>query len=237
MTWQRRILVVEDEPLVASLLCEVLEQAGFRTRSASNAADARDIADDFDPDAALIDINLGPGPNGIQLGQVLHQVMPGVALVFLTKYFDPHIANGGHGAVPPGSAFLSKDRIGDVRVLVESIESALLPGSIPTHDDLSAGRSIAALPTAQIETLRLVALGLTNAAIAQRRGTSERAVERRLRAAYEALGIIASPDVNPRVEAVKRYVAEAGLPVDDSPELAGSNPLSMTRTATATAVE
>ena len=218
MAWRRRILVVEDEPLVASLLCEVLHQAGFETASAANAADARDLAEAFDPDAALIDINLGAGANGVQLGNVLHQVMPHVALVFLTKYFDPRLVDGSHGDVPPGSSFLAKDQIADTAALVECIEATLRPGSDPPRDDLSAGRTISALSEAQMETLRLAALGLTNAAIASRRGISERAVERRLHEAYDALGIAPSPEVNPRVEAVKRYIAEAGMPADDAPE-------------------
>ena len=218
MTWRRRILVVEDEPLVASLLCEVLDQAGFETASAGNAADARDLAEAFDPDAALIDINLGAGANGLQLGNVLHQVMPHVALVFLTKYFDPRLVDGSHGSVPPGSSFLSKDQIAHTSALIECIEATLRPGSEPARDDLSAGRTISALSEAQVETLRLAALGLTNSTIASRRGTSERAVERRLREAYHALGVDASPEVNQRVEAVKRYIAEAGTPVDDALE-------------------
>ena len=216
MAWRRRILVVEDEPLVASLICEVLDQAGFETVSAGNAAEARDLAEAFDPDAALIDINLGAGANGVQLGAVLHRVMPHVALIFLTKYYDPRLVDGSHGSVPPGSSFLSKDQIADSKALVECIEATLRPGSEPPRDDLSVGRTISALSQAQMETLRLAALGLTNAAIASRRGISERAVERRLHVTYAALGIAASPEVNQRIEAVKRYITEAGMPVDDS---------------------
>lgn len=208
---------MEDEPLVASLICEVLAGAGFDTASAADAAGARDVAESFDPDAALIDVNLGRGACGLQLGYVFHQVMPHVALIFLSKYYDPRLAVGKGGEVPPGSTFIAKDSIRDTGCLVQRIESALRPGNAVHWDDLGRESAISGLTVAQLETLRLAALSYTNAAIAEVRGVSERAVERRLAEVYEALGITASPVINQRVEAVKRYVQEAGMPTQNHP--------------------
>lgn len=56
MWWERRILVVEDEPLVASLICDALNHQGFLASSSPDAIDARAKVDETDPDAALIDI-------------------------------------------------------------------------------------------------------------------------------------------------------------------------------------
>jgi DNA-binding NarL/FixJ family response regulator len=212
---RRRVLVVEDESLVRTLLCSVLEAAGFETSSAASAAEAREMAEGFDPDAALIDINLGAGVNGIQLGHALHRLMPRVALVFLSKYYDTTVASGSPDALPPGAAFLSKNYLVDTEGLIDCIDRTLRRGSTPRRDDPTVGRTIAALSQVQLQTLRLTALGLTNAAIATRRGVSERAVERRLQEVYEVLGIQGSGLVNQRVEAVKRYVDEAGMPTDD----------------------
>ena len=52
----RKLLVVEDEPLMASLLAESLMAANFKVETASDAAKARKVIDRFDPDIMLLDI-------------------------------------------------------------------------------------------------------------------------------------------------------------------------------------
>lgn len=55
-----RILVVEDEPVVAMCLEDILEYLGCVTIGpASNLADGLALADQAEVDAAIIDINLG----------------------------------------------------------------------------------------------------------------------------------------------------------------------------------
>lgn len=210
--WVRRLLVVDDEALVRTLLSEALRSAGFDVATAENAAEARVIVDDFDPDAAVIDIHLGSGPSGLHLGHALHRSNPDVGLVFLTKYHD-RTAGGVDGwDVPDGSAFLAKDRITDTTALTSAIESVLRGGSLP--DERSEG-PLSSLTATQLEILRLAALGLTNAAIGKIRNTKERTVEQRLQAIYIALGIPVTGDHNPRVEAVRTYIQSAGLPNED----------------------
>ena len=99
------------------------------------------------------------------------------------------------------------------RVLVVAVESVLREDSA-SPDERSDG-PLSVLTATQLEFLRLVALGLTNAAIARVRSMRERTVEKRLQAIYTAMGIPVSGDLNPRVEAVRRYIQAAGLPDDD----------------------
>lgn len=214
MSWERRILVLEDEPLVASLICDVLNQQGFRASASANAMDARSKVDETDPDAALIDINLGSGPNGIQFGQWLHRAHPHIALVFLTKHLTPTDTTGGTWQVPPGSSFLSKQRLTDSRSLLIAIEAALREHQAPTRHDLDNQHAITSLTPTQMEILRLAAQGMTNSAIAARRGTTERTVEQRLAAVYETLGIQSTPLINARVQAI-RMLIESGAIIDD----------------------
>ena len=208
-------MVVEDEPLVASLLCDVLKQAGFEARTAPDAVSAQALVEEFDPDGALIDINLGPGPHGLHLGHLLNRTRPDVGLVFLTKYQDPRVSGASGWTVPEGSAFLAKDRISDTKLLMDAIESVLNDSKhVTRHDKIQHG-DFDRLTAIQLEILRLAALGLTNSAIARRRGTLARTVEQRLKTVYQTLGIVVSPDVNPRVEAIRRYIATLGLPTDE----------------------
>jgi DNA-binding NarL/FixJ family response regulator len=210
-TWQRRLLLVEDEPLLASLMVEVLRGAGFEVAHAAGAVEARSLVDDFDPDAALVDVHLGPGPSGLHLGHVLARTHPHVGILLLSRFADVSAAGLDGFALPPGSVFLPKDRIVDTTVLIGAIDAVLAGRPAPAAADHVLG-PLEQLTRAQLAVLRLAASGLSNAAIAARRGTSERSVEQHLQGVYVGFGIELGGDVNPRVEAVRRYVQVAGLP-------------------------
>ena len=217
-TWARRLLLVEDEPLLASLMVEVLRSAGFEVAHATSALEARGMLDGFDPDAALVDVHLGPGPTGLHLGHVLARTHPHVGVLLLSRFADLSAAGLDGWDLPPGSVFVPKDRIVDTDVLLGAIDAVLSGRPGPTGVDDPMG-PLSGLTRSQLAVLRLAASGLSNAAIAARRGTSERSVEQHLQAVYAGLGIEQHAELNPRVEAVRRYIEVAGLPagpdVDD----------------------
>lgn len=105
----RRILVVEDEGLMSALLLKVLEESGFQVRTAGDVLEARRLVDQFDPDAALLDIDLGDGPSGLDLAHALHVQYPHIALVFLTKHPDLRSAGVPEDRLPEHCGFLRKD--------------------------------------------------------------------------------------------------------------------------------
>jgi len=209
--WRRRILVVEDEPLVSSLLCEALTTAHFDAHACADAVSARAAVDEVDPDAALIDIQLGTGPTGIHFGQWLHACHPQVAQIYLTRHVDPKASGLEAWDVPEGSTFLAKDRITRVDSLILAIEGALQQSADPTRHDLDNRSMLSQLTSTQREILRLAAAGLTNAAIAALRGTTERTVEQRMQAVYEALGVSMASDMNPRVQATRIFFESGGV--------------------------
>ena len=71
------------------------------------------------------------------------------------------------------------------------------------------------LTRTQTEVLRMMAQGYTNLEIAARRETSVSAVEQLIKSIFRGLGIVNSPQINPRAEAMRCYIAEAGLPNRD----------------------
>ena len=78
----RRVLLVEDEPLVALLLQQVLQDAGCTVRGpASTLADAERMAGEEGLDAAVLDVNLPGGPT-LPLGAWL--AARGVPVVYVT---------------------------------------------------------------------------------------------------------------------------------------------------------
>lgn len=79
-----RILIIEDEALVAMELRFVLEDLGHEVLGvAATAQAARDLVNENDVDLALVDIHLSDGPTGINLGRELGQDM-GVSVLFMT---------------------------------------------------------------------------------------------------------------------------------------------------------
>lgn len=198
---------------MGALLLQVLAAAGFDARIAPDVIAARRAVVAFDPDAALLDISLGEGPSGLDLAHVLREQYPHIALIFLTKHPDPRTAGVGTDQVPEGCGFLRKDMISDSTYLIDAIDAVLVDEPLAYRHDLSPDRPLSGLTSAQLEVLQLAAQGLTNGAIARSRGVSERAVERSLQLIFVQLGIQTRGDINPRVEAVRRYVAAAGLPV------------------------
>lgn len=203
----RHVLVVEDEPLLRDLIARSLENAGFVVTTAASAADAKRAVKTADPDALLLDIELGPGPNGFDLAEVISRQRPDIGIVFLTNLPDPRFGGRSSKSVAKNQAYIRKSAIDSGAELIQALE-AVLRDRI-THDyrhDLASNRPLAQLSQRQLDTLRLVAEGKTNVQISQIRGTSVRAVESMLQRIFELLDINPS-ESNPRVLAVSKYHA------------------------------
>lgn len=217
----RRVLVVEDERLVAAMLGDTLRRAGFEVEIAHDALEAVRLADAFDPDGALIDVHLGSGPSGLHLGRRLGVDRPELRLIFLSRFGIPtgkRVSNG----LPPRSSFLSKDTIDDPARLVEIIGDALRSSEFSTIERANNDHPIRSLTYTQLSVLRLAALGMSNQAISKEQGTVVRNIEQHLQRVYETLGIDVGPDVNPRVEAIRQYIACFGIPTTDVSKLIDS---------------
>ncbi|MFA4892151.1 response regulator [Brevundimonas sp.] len=88
-----RILVIEDEALVAMELRFVLEDLGHEVvGTAGDAQTARRLVQETEVDLALVDIHLSDGPTGIELGRELGQKL-GVTVLFMTA--NPGMVRSG----------------------------------------------------------------------------------------------------------------------------------------------
>lgn len=212
--FRRSVLVVEDEPLLRSLLGGALVARGFRVATAGSPSQAREAFLGLDPDAVVMDIDLGPGPDGFELAESLLERETGLAVVFLTNLPDPRFAGRRSDQLPPGIAFLNKRAVSDVDLLVRTLD-ATLRGQVDAsmRHDRDPRRPFAGLTEGQADVLRLVALGKTNAQIAQIRGTTDSAVERAVARVFDALGLEQGPNANHRVAAARRFFRWAGAPL------------------------
>ena len=212
---QRRVLVVEDEGFTSGLVCAALRGGGFEVKAAASAAEARRQVSDFDPDAAVIDLHLGAGPNGIDLAHILHHQSPGVALLLLTKLPDLRAAGYTEADLPPTCGFIRKEAVTDADLLVQAVESALADQVQRMKGQTDQASPLLALTQTQFAVLRLVCQGYTTPRIAELRGTTTSAVEKVLSSIYDALRISKDSGLSPRAEAMRIFVEYAGLPPRD----------------------
>ncbi len=113
-----RILIVEDEALVAMELRFVLEDLGYEVvGTVGDAHSARDVARETEIDLALVDIHLSDGPTGVALGRELGEDV-GLTVLFMTA--NPGMVRDG---VAGAIGVLSKPT--DERAVQRSVDYAL----------------------------------------------------------------------------------------------------------------
>ncbi|MEH3159557.1 MAG: response regulator [Sphingomonas taxi] len=87
-----KLLVVEDEALVAMLVEDALTLHGHRVIGvADTLASALDAADRERPDLALCDVKLALGDNGVAVAEAL--AARDIPSIFLSGNCPPHVAN------------------------------------------------------------------------------------------------------------------------------------------------
>jgi two-component system response regulator NreC len=207
----RKLLVVEDEPLMASLLADSLTSANFNVETAPDAAKARKVIDRFDPDILLLDISLGDGPSGVHLAHVVNETRPDIAILILTKHPDAKSATADGLDLPPNVGFLRKHLVNDMSYLLNAIEKVLTDRHSEVRQDEPVTNAVSQLGSQAIKVLGLVAQGYNNTEIASRMDLSVKSVERWIETIYRELEIDSKGEINPRVEAARRYYLIAGI--------------------------
>ncbi len=101
-----KVLIVEDELLIAQDVTEIVEKAGHVTAPvAKTAMDAVRLATVHQPDIVLMDIKLGSGSDGVEAATYIAQELA-LPIIFLTSMHDEATLERAKGASPYG--FLSK---------------------------------------------------------------------------------------------------------------------------------
>ena len=118
---QGRILIVEDEALLAMDLQTTLEQLGYETpQIATTGNEAMEKAARERPDVALMDVNIHGGMDGIEAARRLNSEF-GISIIFMTGYSDEDIR--ARGKTVKHSAILTKPL--NIAKLKSAIESAI----------------------------------------------------------------------------------------------------------------
>jgi two-component system, response regulator PdtaR len=122
-----RVLLVEDEFLIAEWVAESLSEQGFVVHTASNARDALRHLAAAPVDVLFTDINLPAGMDGAALARCAREMLPKLPVV----YASARVAVGSDERVP-GALFVPKPyepcAVGRLIVsLVDSAKATLVP--------------------------------------------------------------------------------------------------------------
>ncbi|HKT45016.1 MAG TPA: response regulator transcription factor [Gaiellaceae bacterium] len=213
-----RILVVDDQPLVRSGFRMVIEERPDLELAgeASDGAQAIELARELDPDVILMDVRM-PNLDGVEATRQLVDAGTRARILVLTTFdLDEYV----YAAIRAGaSGFLLKDvepaELVDAIRVVAAGNSLFGPAATerlvarfsqqPAPD---AGRALVELTDRELEILRLLATGLSNAELAEQLFLSETTVKthvssilRKLRVRDRVQAVIAAYDaglVSPR---------------------------------------
>ena len=210
---QLRVLLVEDHDFTRTTVAASLRSEQCTVvASVPTARDALRAIEDHQVDCAVIDLNLGMGPNGLDLAHRLRERNPTIGIVLLTTFKDPRLLPSDHRPLPTGTVYLIKDDVRSTSQMREAIDAALEQVQAKPRTRAPKAPARVPLTDTQIEILRMVAEGLTNAEIAQRRGVTARAVQTAMTRILENAQIEPEPGVNIRVQLVKYYQSLTGRP-------------------------
>jgi DNA-binding NtrC family response regulator len=84
---EKRVLIVDDEQIIADTVAAIFAQAGFTSRAVYSAEEALELIPVWVPHLAIIDVKL-PEMSGIDLAIRLGAEYPAFKLSLFSGYFD-----------------------------------------------------------------------------------------------------------------------------------------------------
>jgi DNA-binding NarL/FixJ family response regulator len=218
MAERLRVVLAEDNYLVREGTRRLLEDSGAVEVLAAvgNADELHDAVRRMSPDVVITDIRMPPGHHmeGIEAAHVIRAEHPGIGVVVLSQHTDQSYAFELLRDGATGLAYLLKDRLGDVDELVHALREVSAGGSVidPVVIDAlvarrarSARSPLATLTSRELDVLREMAQGRTNAGIEQALHLSASTVEKHVNVIFTKLQLTDAP-VHRRVAAVLAFL-------------------------------
>ncbi|MEP6562683.1 MAG: response regulator transcription factor, partial [Nakamurella sp.] len=213
----------EDEALLRRGLTLLLESAGFEVAAtASDATELVAITEQHAPDMVITDVRMPPThtDEGMQAALQIAREHPTMAVVVLSQHVQRRYAIELLAEKRQGIGYLLKQRIADVDTFCEDLRRIQAGGAIIDPEVVAimmarAGlddSAIARLTARQLEVLKLVAEGRSNASIAAELVITEKAVVQHTSRIYDTLGLLIDDEGHRRVMAVLKYLARNSAP-------------------------
>ncbi len=82
-TSKPKVLVADDEPVIADTLAMILNQSGFEARAVYSGEKALELAESFQPEMLISDVIMG-GVNGIDAAIRMRALLPGIKILLFS---------------------------------------------------------------------------------------------------------------------------------------------------------
>jgi DNA-binding NarL/FixJ family response regulator len=207
-------MVVEDDDFTRSTVVSALQIQGIDVIGQSSAVGpAMTLFKELKPDAVVLDLDLGAGPNGIDLAFAIRRKIPNVGVVILTTFEDPRLLHPKIPNPPMGTVYMVKRKVSEIGSLYKSIEKSI--ANMKNQKTTPSGKNevapeLANVTEAQLETMKLIAEGHSNSEIAKIRGVSEKSVEQAISRLVAHLDLPKGATKNQRVQISKMYFRLTG---------------------------
>ena len=217
-----RVLVIVDDAfemstLVAALRMHQMDVIG----EAKSESVALNLLRRLQPDVVLLDMQV-VGISAVKIAINMRKEIPNLGIVILMSCSDLRLLGECNADVPVGSKILLKKSIVDFTVLCSAIVESKISGAEKHKVAWINGNTslqekgilslMANLTDTQVETLRLVADGMTNAQIGRTRYVSEKSVEQVISRVAQELNVQLDRNMNMRVQLVGEYYRWLGAP-------------------------
>lgn len=213
-----KILIAEDDPFHRTFLSDTVQSTlpnCERVLEAEGGQAAIELAERNDIDGVVMDLQM-PEVSGITAASKIWEKQPNMRILFWSNYSDEAYVLGISRIVPRQTVYgyvlktASADRLGlamtgvflEDQCIIDREVRGVQQRALDVHQGLT---------NTEIEALTDIALGLTDKAIALRRGISTRSVQSRLKQLYEKLGVdqVAHKEAGPLFNSRTRAIAIA----------------------------
>jgi len=208
-----KLLLVEDDQIILTMMSKAVEAEGFKLLgAATDVVTAMESFKKNQPDVAILDIDLGAGPTGIDLANKIRKINHRVAIVFCTSYKDIRFIKNESHYYPPHTVLLKKSDIINLDKISNAIHEALelVRDADETKPDQLSEKFYKNLTNLEIELLAMVASGVSNKNIAKERGISTKSCENAIARLAKKLDIPATENNNQRVLMTRKYFELSG---------------------------
>lgn len=120
MSTTGRIFLLDDDELIITMLARALHKEGYETHLLSSSEQAVETICSWQPDALLLDIDLGAGPNGLEILEMLQEEKISFPVIMLTA---DDSADSAIKAMRYGAAdYLNKPfNVEEVKIVLEKL--------------------------------------------------------------------------------------------------------------------
>lgn len=193
----KRVLIVEDDPLIAEDISESLKEIGYTIAGiAYDSTEAMTMIRSTDPHIAILDINLESEKDGIEIGEYLQNNMQ-IPFIYLTSYSDKSTLERAKKTRP--MAYIVKPF--DERDLYTALEIALFnfqsanDGDVISCEELNK-KILGSFTPKEYEIILQIMEGYANKQLAEANFVSLNTIKTHLKNIYDKL------EVNSRTQVI-----------------------------------